>query len=84
LICGNIPELLERVEQPSPILHVLRPLITESEIEEKFLIPVSIASSLLSPLDREALEELAKDILGIKTADELAAWINAHKSNGPG
>lgn len=158
LIRGNIPELLEQVNEPSPILHVLRPLITESEselqqqvptwaseirqisnleqatkerlltlltqfviqkfsevsakeieemlqltpleetravrewmqqaqvsllsrlIERKFLIPASIASNSLSPLNREALEELAEDILMIQTADELAAWIDAHET----
>jgi hypothetical protein len=160
LIRGNIPELLEQVEQPSPILHVLRPLITESEselwqqapvwvsdireapvldeatkerllalltqfvvqkfseasgkeiekmlqltpieetragrellqkgqisvlspiIERKFLIPASMAAKSLEPLTVESLEELGRDIFEIETADELAAWINARKTNG--
>jgi predicted transposase YdaD len=160
LIRGNIPELLEQVNNPSPILHVLRPLIAKSEnevqqeapiwaaeirqmpvleqatkerlltlltqfvvqkfseasakeiekmlqltpleetravrewmqqgqisvlaqlIEEKFLIPASLASLTLASLNREALDELARQILRFQTADELAAWIEAHKTNG--
>lgn len=162
LIRGNIPELLEQVNNPSPILNVLRPLIAKSESEvqqeaptwaaeirqmpvleqatkerlltlltqfvvqkfseasakeiekmlqlkpleetravrewmqqgqisilaeqiaQKFQVPIAFASLTLESLDREALQDLGRHILIIETADELAAWIEAHKTNGRG
>jgi predicted transposase YdaD len=157
LVRGVIPDLLKQVRGGSPVLNVLRPLITDDEmavrteaeqwvagirqlpevgqakkgilmalparfivqkfthikreeldimlkltpieetvagrewmqegqisilseiIEHKFDIPASMAAQNLQVLSVESLKELSRVILGLDTAKQLAAWIEAHK-----
>jgi hypothetical protein len=48
-------------------------------IEHKFDIPASMAAQNLQVLSVESLKELSRVVLGLDTAKQLAAWIEAHK-----
>ncbi|MEW5985357.1 MAG: DUF4351 domain-containing protein [Chloroflexota bacterium] len=53
--------------------------VLSRQVEEKFAIPSSIAAESLASLTVETLTELGRQILRIKTAAQLAAWIETHK-----
>ena len=53
--------------------------VLAEQIEHKFNIPASMAAQNLQVLSVESLKELSRVILGLDTAKQLAAWIEAHK-----
>jgi predicted transposase YdaD len=55
--------------------------ILAEQIEQKFAIPGSMAAQSLASLSVETLKELSRRILEIETATQLAAWLEAHKSD---